>query len=306
MCLYGRIIRNPKYLANKKNNYNPPICEDRRLLYVTVGCGECIECRKQKQREWQIRLGQEIKHDKTGKFITLTFSEESLNKLNYNKDDPNNTATIATRAFLERWRKKFKKSVKHWFITELGHEGTERIHIHGIIFTNENKETIEEIWKYGFVDIGYDMGPRAINYIMKYITKVDNDHKWFKGKILTSRGIGKSYLNSTDKNLNTYNENGETKEYVRTSSGHKVALPKYYRNHIYTEEEREKLWQKKLDEKIMYVNGNTIKNVGSKEGEREIRKALEYARRRNKEAGYGDGSRKIKEYITKNGKIICK
>ena len=39
-----------------------------------------MECRKQKKREWQIRMNEEIKHDRTGKFITLTFSNEELDK----------------------------------------------------------------------------------------------------------------------------------------------------------------------------------------------------------------------------------
>ena len=34
---------------------------------------------------------------------------------------------------------------------------------------------------------------KTINYIMKYITKVDEDHKGFKAVILTSAGIGKQY-----------------------------------------------------------------------------------------------------------------
>ena len=38
-------------------------------------------------------------------------------------------ATLAVRRFLERWRKKYKKSVKHWFVTELGGKFTERIHL---------------------------------------------------------------------------------------------------------------------------------------------------------------------------------
>ena len=54
---------------------------------------------------------------KNGKFVTLTFSEESLvelgedksnNTLNgYNLD--NGIATLAVRRFLERWRKNYKK-----------------------------------------------------------------------------------------------------------------------------------------------------------------------------------------------------
>ena len=81
MCLYPKLIKNPKYRPNKKNNYKAPIFEDERVLYVPVGCGNCIECRNKKKREWQTRMNEEIKHDSTGQFITLTFSNEELEKL---------------------------------------------------------------------------------------------------------------------------------------------------------------------------------------------------------------------------------
>ena len=117
------MIKNPKYLPNKKNKNNPPEITDERVKWVPVGCGNCMECREQKKREWQIRMNEEIKHDRTGKFITLTFSNEELDKLIQETgiQESNAVATIAVRRFLERWRKKYKKSVKHFLITELGH-----------------------------------------------------------------------------------------------------------------------------------------------------------------------------------------
>ena len=42
---------------------------------------KCMECRKQKAREWQIRMCEEIKENKNGKFITFTFSNESIIEL---------------------------------------------------------------------------------------------------------------------------------------------------------------------------------------------------------------------------------
>ena len=209
MCLYPKMIKNPKYLPNKKNNNNPPEITDERAKWVPVGCGNCMECRKQKKREWQIRMNEEIKHDRTGKFITLTFSNEELDKLIQETgiQESNAVATIAVRRFLERWRKKYKKSVKHFLITELGHNGTERIHLHGILFTNEKTETIQERWKYGIIWIGQYTNERTINYIMKYITKVDEDHKGFKAVILTSTGIGKQYTENKHKtSKNKYQE----------------------------------------------------------------------------------------------------
>ena len=96
-------------------------------------------------------MNEEIKHDNTGQFITLTFSNQELEKLTKETGikESNAVATIAVRRFLERWRKKYKKSVKHWLVTELGRKFTERIHLHGILFTNEDDKTIEKLWKYG-------------------------------------------------------------------------------------------------------------------------------------------------------------
>ena len=135
MCLYPRLIKNRKYVSNKKNNGIVPQAKDQRALWVPVGCGNCMECKKQKAREWQVRLHEEIRERKNGKFVTLSFSEQSLLELKntikglsgYNLD--NEIATKAIRRFLERWRKKYKKSVRHWLVTELGQTNTERIHI---------------------------------------------------------------------------------------------------------------------------------------------------------------------------------
>ena len=100
---------------------------------------------------------------------------------NLNTIIENEIASLAVRRFLERWRKKYKKSVKHWLITELGHNGTERIHIHGIIFT-DNVEDIRDLWKYGYIWIGDYVNEKTINYIVKYCNKLDIDHKGYISK----------------------------------------------------------------------------------------------------------------------------
>lgn len=306
MCLYSREIRNPRYRANKSNNYTPPACDDKRKLYVSIGCGNCIECRKQKQREWQVRLAEEIKHNHTGKFITLTFSEEELTKLEKEtkENEANIVAGIAIRRFLERWRKEHKKSVKHWLVTELGHTGTERIHLHGILFTEEEEEKISRIWKYGRIHIGYEVSMRSINYLIKYITKTDQDHEGFKGKIFTSKGIGKKYMEGYNKNNNKYTPN-KTDESYKLPNGVKTALPMYYRKKLYTDEEREKLWIEKLDAKTAYVMGQKIKNIDTEQGLKELEDAIKHARIISRNKGYGEGRTKKKKFLTKNNKKIC-
>lgn len=303
MCLYPKIIQNKKYVPNKKNGGIVPAVYDKRVLAVPIGCGICMECKKKKAREWSIRLQEEIKTNKNGKFVTLTFSNESIKELTneikglegYNLD--NEIATKATRRFLERWRKKYKKSLKHWFVTELGKEGTENIHIHGIVWTNETKETISEIWKYGYTRIfdktnGGWVNEQTINYIVKYANKVDEKHPNYNQKILTSPGIGKNYTNTHNSTLNKFAITN-TKETYTTRQGHKISLPIYYRNKIYNEEEREKLWIQKLDKNVRYIGGEKIEANNWTE----IQKLQDYYRKINKKLGYGDNKTwKTKEY----------
>lgn len=294
MCLYPRLIVNKKYTPNVKNKGIVPELKDIRTLWVPVGCGNCIECRKQKAREWQVRLSEEIRNAKNGHFVTLTFDEPSLIKLTweientqqYHKLEENEVATLAVRRFLERWRKKYKKSVRHWLITELGHANTERIHIHGIIWTDTPDE-IKNIWQYGFADTGKYVNERTINYIVKYVTKTDEKHKGYKPKILTSAGIGNGYMKRTDKNNNKF-KGEKTEEYYKTRAGLKTNLPIYYRNKLYTEEQREQLWIAKLDKQERWICGEKI-NIS--QDEEEYYQTLEFYRAKNKRLGYGDYSK---------------
>ena len=128
MCLYPRLIQNRKYVANKKNGGNVPPFSDIRVLGVPVSCGNCMECIKKKRSEWQQRLNEEIKENKNGKFVTLTFSRKEYIKLfkevgKTGYEAENDISSLAVRRFLERWRKEFKKSVRHWLVTELGRPG---------------------------------------------------------------------------------------------------------------------------------------------------------------------------------------
>lgn len=331
MCLYPRLMLNKKYQSNKKNKGIIPKIKDKRTQYVPVKCGQCMECKKQKAREWQVRLSEEIRHDKRGRFMTMTFSDEELHKLeeeqnkhkikksirktitlpngkkrnyyNYEIIDrptklkgyalDNAAAKHGVRKFLERWRKKEGTSVKHWLITELGHEGTERIHIHGLLFTNKPLEEIEQIWKYGWVDDGQKsiegkgyVNEKTINYIIKYISKQDKTHPNYTPKLLTSDGIGKEYLKRIDAKNNKYNEK-KTTEHYKTRQGQKINMPIYYRNEIYTEEEREKLWIEKLNKQERWINGVKI-DVSTEKGKEIYYTRLEEERKKNKRLGYGN------------------
>lgn len=346
MCFFPTLIKNKKYTPNKKNGGIIPPVLDKRTLAVPIGCGNCLECRKAKAKEWQVRLLEDVRHHKNGKFITLTFSNESIKKLakevtqkttkvkiidKYEVDETgtlqpiykcktfvdkngnlrkrykyktvteeiilkgyetdNAIAKLGVRKFLERWRKQHGKSMRHWFITELGHNGTENIHLHGIVWTDENVREIAKKWDYGFIWIGEKDGnkiknyvtEKTVNYITKYVHKIDLDHREYKSIVLTSAGIGAGYMERLDCQRNKYN--GEkTREYYTTRTGHKMSLPIYWRNKIYSDEERELLWLQKLDKEERWVGGEQI---SIKHGYEEYYKTLEHYRRKNERLGYG-------------------
>lgn len=311
MCLYSNLVTNPKYKPNKKNRGNVAPVFDERIKKVPIKCGECIECRKAKAREWQIRMLEDIKTNTNGKFITLTFSNQWITNIikgytergkhvyglselypeiqGYALD--NAIATVALRNFNERWRRTYKAALRHWMITELGHKGTENIHLHGIIWTNETWEQLETHWKYGYIWPTKDgrkrnyVNGRTVNYIIKYITKKDDKHKTYKSSILTSPGIGSNYTKSQDFKKHKYNSTNTIETY-KTSTGHKMAMPIYWRNKAFTETEREQLWIQKLNKQQRWICGEKIDISKTEE---EYYKTLKWYQERNTQLGYGNG-----------------
>lgn len=292
MCLYPKLIINRKYISNIKNKGIVPELKDERTKYVPVGCGNCIECRRKKANEWKIRLNEELKTNK-GTFVTLSFNEEELNKLckELKVNECNAVAKLAVKRFNERYRKKNGHAIRHWLISELGHNNTERLHIHGIVFETISKEDLEKYWKYGMVYTGYECSLKTINYVIKYITKIDKDHKGFKGEILCSPGIGKNYIGTTTENQY---KGTQTKEYYRLQNGQKISLPIYYRNKIYSEEQREKLWINKLNEQAIWVGKRKI-DVSTAEGMENYLAILKDEQEKNIRCGFGSNDKEWKK-----------
>lgn len=237
-CLIPRRIINPHYkkIANENNepysNY-----EDRQDFYLDVPCGVCLGCQKSRSTMWRVRLLHEY-YDMTPSqrdnsyFVTLTLSNHHI------RDKP----SILIRRFLERIRKDYGKSVRHWFTTEFGKD-TKRLHFHGILFDIPfHRHDLFKYWKYGFVDIK-PLTLRRITYITKYITKSAED--WVlrpehKQLVFTSPGLGKSYTQK-DSTIKFHHQDGHLIPFMYTLDGHVVALPRYYRGKVFTDDELEQM-----------------------------------------------------------------
>ena len=76
MCYFTKKVLNKRFLPNRKNRWNPPVCTDERFRYVEVECGHCFECRKKKRREWRIRNYEQLKETPHAVFFTGTVSPQ--------------------------------------------------------------------------------------------------------------------------------------------------------------------------------------------------------------------------------------
>ncbi len=306
MCLYPRIIRNKKYLPNRKNEGSPARARDARTQAVAIGCGVCSECRKQKASSWLARIDFEMKKDPNAIFTTLTFSDETISKY-AKRNDENAICAKEVELFRKRFYAKYKKPARHWLISEIGKNGTERVHMHGI-FWKCTADQIRSTWNAGISYCGSDGMGNAIatagaaQYCVKYVFKVNEKRPEFIGQIFASKGIGSGYEKSFNARKNEF-KNEETKEFIKISDGRKTSMPMYWRNKMYTEEEREMLWINRLNKNTRYVKGEKI-DISTKQGIQQYIEAVEQARKEDIRNGYGKIKWDKKKYLNKIEEIV--
>lgn len=258
-CENPVIIKNPRYkdlsfidrLDYSWTRFNNAFPFD---YVLSVPCGKCHACQKRRMRDFKIRLIYECSKYAEGEcaFITLTFDQASLVRF---KDSPNK----AVRLFLDRCRKHFGESVRHWIVAEYGSlKG--RIHYHGILFglpKNFNTESLSRLWSYGFVFLGYVDPQKTAGYITKYITK---NFKYEKSapRIISSKGIGLGYLN--EQNIRFHKHNGCFRPYM-IFGNYKVPLPRYYFDKIFNDDDKiEMLFNRMCDTPTLYLEGKKYTN----------------------------------------------
>ena len=118
-------------------------------------------------------------------------------------------------------------------------------------------------WIAGYSYNGKYVNERTINYVSKYLTKTDLDNVDFEGKVLASPGLGKNFIKSWNGRQIKYIPKTDVQKTTETyifRNGAKAPLPKYYKEKLFTEDEREKLWIEKQEEGQPYRNGR--ENLG--------------------------------------------
>lgn len=143
--------------------------------------------------------------------------------------------------FMKRLRKRNKNQLKYYLCGEYGGK-TNRPHYHLILF-NADIKTIQPAWDMGQVHYG-QVSEASVGYTLKYISKTQkiplhqNDDR-LKEFSLMSKGLGKSYIRETI--IRWHKEDLLNRMYCNLKDGKKIAMPRYYRDKLYTKDEKGEL-----------------------------------------------------------------
>jgi hypothetical protein len=200
---------------------------------------------KRRTSGWSFRLIKEGEVSETALFVTLTYdtSYVPLTKNGYMTLDKRDIQT-----FMKRLRKESERKLKYYVCGEYGGKRN-RPHYHLILF-NADAELVEKAWSFykpgggrkpiGSIFIG-QVTDASIGYTLKYMQKMgkipmhknDDRQKEFS---LMSKGLGQNYI--TDAMKKWHFNDLENRLYVPLKEGKKIAMPRYYKDKIYSETQK--------------------------------------------------------------------
>lgn len=237
--------------------------------YLELPCGQCRGCKLEYSRQWGCRIADEAQFiwemfNLPSSFITLTYAEKWIPDYGtLLKDD--------LQKFIKRLRRRIEpQKIRYYAAGEYGtrcpkHEihdclacgSIQRPHYHAIILGYDfpdrqyvgdreglcvyHSEFLEDVWKYGFHEIGsvsFESAAYVARYVMKKITgpQADDGHymrhcwkrdSWFEVEpefalMSTNPGIGRGFAEKYQI------DHLENDEYYVAGRGKIGKMPKYY------------------------------------------------------------------------------
>lgn len=200
---------------------------------TSVPCGRCAGCIAERARQWAVRCSHEALLHALNCFLTLTYDEAEL--------APNGSLVPAHMTlFLKRLRKHLgAKQIRYFQCGEYG-ETTYRPHHHVLLFGHSfddarrlhlgsellTSPTLERLWGHGLCSIG-EVNFATASYVARYALKKNHHPPGTVQPYATmSRrpGLGSSFVVGRADQL-------ARQDFV-ISEGHKVGLPRFYRNKL--------------------------------------------------------------------------
>lgn len=222
----------PYYVRNQF-----PTAQDK--TWIPVPCGRCPSCLQRRASSWAFRIAMEAVISDSASFITLTYDNDHVpitdrKFMNLSKRD--------VQLFIKRLRflhPKGHKRIRYYCAAEYG-SSTHRPHYHLIMF-DVDVELLEAAWQLGQVHVG-NVEHASISYTVKYISKGrtvpahKNDDRQPEFSLM-SKKMGLKYLTPE---MVDYHHQDLTRNYITLEGGIKIAMPRYYRDRIFSAEQKDK------------------------------------------------------------------
>lgn len=206
---------------------------------IPVPCGKCPACVARRVSSWSFRLMEETKISSSAHFLTLTYSTSTV------PISPRGFMSCRKRdvqLFLKRLRKANPGvKLKYFCAAEYGGK-TQRPHYHMLLF-NADINTIDPAWNLGTIHYG-QVSPASAGYTLKYMSKGQtvpthkNDDRVPEFRLMSKR-LGASYL--SDNMVKWHKADLDNRMYCNLSGGQKISMPRYYKDKLYSEQERKRV-----------------------------------------------------------------
>lgn len=221
----------------------------KRETMEVFPCGRCPVCLKRRVAGWAFRFNQELKRSFSAQVITLTYDWSGIDEENVSSEGVLQLSKRHVQLFFKKLRRssdpvELKKfPIKYYAVGEYG-SINQRPHYHILLF-NARIELIQDAWSRGNVYYDVQMSDQAIYYCLKYMMKWSNSKYAREFNIvdrepefsLMSKRLGANYI--TKAMVKWHKADLENRMYLNLLDGKKIAMPRYYKEKIYEEEERE-------------------------------------------------------------------
>lgn len=236
-------------------------------FYIYTPCGKCAACLSNRREQWSYRLKNELETSKYGLFMTYTYEDENLPVLTIKENQPyvtfgkasasSSSSFVLYRKHIDDYKHLLRErlrrigvSVRYYAIGEYGTH-TYRPHYHALLFFNYEEifidtqkinDIVSSSWHFGNVCFGH-ITPRSIRYVLKdmvkqqyitsdyvrnFICKGLEDYKPFS-LVSTRPGIGAAWYEKHK----TWFENQVRSSSTLVQDGHKISIPRYYKDKFY-------------------------------------------------------------------------
>lgn len=177
-----KIYKNYDCYLSDFNYYQNHEISDGSIEFFKLPCGQCINCRLSRSKEWANRLSAEAQSSNYSYFVTLTYDDEHLPKGAFLR--PTLRPDDVT-LFLKRLRQRIG-SFRYYYAGEYGDKSL-RPHYHMILFTDFKLELklwfnnfqgdavytcnlIDEVWRNGITAVS-SFSWQTAAYVSRYVCK---------------------------------------------------------------------------------------------------------------------------------------